>query len=448
MLAVLYKIIMVILAFAVPYMLGYFVVSLIEREMELRFRILFAIPMGYGISSILYFLYLCCNFNHFPLFVLFEIALTIVLCMLYYNEEKPDLSKHKFSRLSSWFYLLNLYAVLIYLKYFIINPMGSWDGFRIWNIKAEFLFLDNPLWKNVFQLPHFMSHNDYPMFLPSITSRIWGYIGVQNFTANMVLGLIFTFGLVYLLYQAIRYFKSEKVAIAVASVFMISDIFIVNGAAQCADVPLAYFFLAAVVCVFMYFKKDSFSYLTLGMIFAALSIWVKNEGMMFFVIYMAVLLGYFLYSKKYKMALVYGLAALPVIFLTVLYKKFTASPNDLITGFFLFKTWHFAFDFQRYWIIIKTFLSMTFLRFTIFFVLLFLTIKGFKIRPKNKDAFILSLIIFGLMVVGYFCVYLFSPHDVQWLVDNSMDRIMIQILPIFLFLFSINLRIGKPDTMN
>ena len=229
---------------------------------------------------------------------------------------------------------------------------------------------------------------------------------------------------------------------------MISDIFIVNGAAQCADVPLAYFFLAAVVCVFMYFKKNSFSYLTLGMIFAALSIWVKNEGMMFFVVYMAVLLGYFLYSKKYKNALVYGLATLPVIFLTVLYKKFTASPNDLITGFFLFKTWHFVFDFQRYWIIIKTFLSMTFLRFTIFFVLLFLTIKGFKIRPKNKDAFILSLIIFGLMVVGYFCVYLFSPHDVQWLVDNSMDRIMIQILPIFLFLFSINLRIGKPDTMN
>ena len=70
------------------------------------------------------------------------------------------------------------------------------------------------------------------------------------------------------------------------------------------------------------------------------------------------------------------------------------------------------------------------------------------VKEKNKDAFILSLIIFGLMVVGYFCVYLFSPHDVQWLVDNSMDRIMIQILPIFLFLFSINLRIGKPDTMN
>ncbi len=448
MFAFLYKFLMIVLAFVVPYLSGYFAVSLLERNMELRFRILFAIPMGFGISSILYFLYLCCNFNHFPLFAIFETALAIVLCILYYNEEKPDLSKHKFARLSGWFYLLNLYAVLIYLKYFIINPMGSWDGFRIWNIKAEFLFLDNPLWRNVFELPHFMSHNDYPMFLPSATARIWGYLGGQDFTANMTLGLIFTFGLVYLLYQAIRYFKSEKVAVAVTSVFMISDVFLVNGAAQCADIPLAYFFLCAIVSLFMFFKKETVSYLILGMIFAGLSIWVKNEGMMFFLIYAFVILCYFIFSKKYKYALIAGGSVIPFVLLTVLYKKFTGSPNDLIMGFFLFKTWHFAFDIQRYIAILKTFFTMLFTKFYIFFILALLLTKGFRLKDKNKKAFWLSLAIFVLMSIGYFSVYLFSPHDIQWLVDNSLDRIVLQILPVFLFLFSINLRIGKPDTMN
>ena len=271
-----------ILGLLITLFTGYFAVSVIEREMELRFRLLFAIPLGFGINSILYFLFLCFNFNTFEYFKWFELAVAVVLALMYYNEEKPDLSKHKFRKLSNWFYLLNLYAVLIYLKYFINNPMGSWDGFRIWNIKAEFLFQNNPLWQNVFSLPHFMSHNDYPMMIPAVTARLWSYTGVENYAINATIGLFFTFGLVYLLYQALTYFKSEKVAIAVTSVFMILDIFLVNGAAQCADIPLAYMYLAAIVSLFLYFRKEKFSYIVLSLIFAALSAWTKNEGLLFF----------------------------------------------------------------------------------------------------------------------------------------------------------------------
>ena len=143
-----------ILGLVITILTGYFAVSIINREMELRFRILFSIPLGFGISSVLYFLYLYFNFNNFKSFRIFEIIVTVILAIIYYNDEKPDFSKHKFKKLSNWFYLLNLYAVLIYLKYFINNPMGSWDGFRIWNIKAEFLALNTPLWQNVFSLPH------------------------------------------------------------------------------------------------------------------------------------------------------------------------------------------------------------------------------------------------------------------------------------------------------
>lgn len=105
--------------FLVTLFTGYFAVSCIEREMELRFRLLFSIPLGFGISSILYFLCLYFNVNSFKTFGILEAILMVVLALLYYNEEKPDMSKHKFKKLSSWFYLLNLYAVLIFLKYFI-----------------------------------------------------------------------------------------------------------------------------------------------------------------------------------------------------------------------------------------------------------------------------------------------------------------------------------------
>jgi hypothetical protein len=303
-----------------------------------------------------------------------------------------------------------------------------------------FLALHNPLWKNVFQLPHFMSHNDYPLFLPSTVARLWSYTGAENYAVNVTLGLFFTFGLVYLLYQALQYFKGEKIAIVVTSVFMISDIFLVNGAAQCADIPLAYFFLSAVVCLFLFFKKENVSYIVLGVLFAGLSCWVKNEGMMFFLIYTAAVVGYFLYAKKYKIAGMSLLTALPVFGLILLYKKFVNFPNDLIMGFFVLKSYTFAFDFGRYAVIGKTFLKIFFTKFTIFIPLILLCVKSFRV--ENKTPFVLSSIIFFTMIAGYFAVYLFSPHDIIWLVKNSMDRIILQILPVFLLLFSLSLRIG------
>ncbi len=437
-----------ILGLLITLFTGYFAVSVIEREMELRFRLLFAIPLGFGINSILYFLFLCFNLNTFEYFKWFELAVAVVLALMYYNEEKPDLSKHKFRKLSNWFYLLNLYAVLIYLKYFIMHPMGSWDGFRIWNIKAEFLFQNNPLWQNVFSLPHFMSHNDYPMMLPAVTARLWSYTGVENYAINATIGLFFTFGLVYLLYQALTYFKSEKVAIVVTSVFMILDIFLAAGASQCADIPIAYMFFASIVSLFLYFRKEKFSYVILSVIFAALSAWTKNEGLLFFAIYLVTILGYFLSAKKFKKAGFTVLTAVVPIVLIVMYKYMSNAANDLIAGFIALKTYNFALDFSRYVVILKTFIKMFLLRFPLLIVLALLCIKGFKIKENNKIPFILSVIVFVLSAIGYFMVYLFSPHDINWLVQNSMDRLMLQLLPLFLFLFAINLRIGKPDSVN
>lgn len=426
---------------------GYLAVSVISREMELRFRILFAIPLGFAINSVFYFLYLFLNINNFQAFCWFEIITLLILALLYYNEEKPDLHKHKFKKLSNWFYLLNFYAVLIFLKYFINNPMGSWDGFRIWNTKATFLVLDNPLWKNIFSLPHFMSHNDYPLMLPSITARLWNYAGGENVAINITIALFFTFGLVYLLFQSLEYFKSAKVAVAITSVFMILETFLVNGAAQCADIPLAYMFLCSIVCLFLYTKKENFSYLALATIFASISAWTKNEGFMFLCIFTGIILFWLLFTKKFKNGLKLALITLPLLYALISFKKITGNSNDLVLGFFVTKSYNYIFDFSRYLVIAKTFISTIITQFPLLLILSVLCIKGFRIKEQNKTPFILSLTIFILCCLGYVAVYVMSPHDINWLVENSVDRIILQLLPIFLLLYGINLRIGKPDSL-
>lgn len=427
---------------------GYFAVSLIDRDMVLRFRVLFAVPMGFALHSIFYFVYQCLGLYNFQNFKIFEYAFVLILAICYYNQNRPDFSKHKFHRLNNWFYVLNVFGLSMFMKYFLNNPMGSWDGFRIWNTKAQYLFLQTPQWKQMFTLPHYLSHGDYPLFLPLSTARLWQYIGAENYFSNMVLGLIFTFAVVYLLFQAVSYFKSEKIAYIVCSVLAVADIFMVNGAAQGADVPLALFFLSAVVCLFIFFKNNRFSSLVLGIIFAGLSIWVKNEGMMFFAIYLLTIAGYFAFKKDLKKLFFVSLVALPFVCGVFVYKKFINVQNDIVLGFFVAKTYRFAFDLNRYLIVLKTFTDMMLHQFVLFLALFILCVKGFKIRDKVKYPVILSSLMLLFMALGYVFVYVLSPHDVKWLAENSLDRIIIQILPVFLLIFSTVLRIGKPDTLN
>lgn len=437
-----------IIGFVIPFLTGFFAVSLLDRELALRFRILISIPLGFGVHSILYFIYQQLNIYNFQNFQIFEAILVLILALFYYNQERPNFSKHKFKKLNNWFYLANLYGLCMFLKYFINNPMGSWDGFRIWNIKAEYLFLQSPEWKNVFSLPHFMMHSDYPMFLPSTTARLWNWYGEQSFYINIILGAIFTFGLTYLLYQCIRYFKSEKVANIVCIIFLLSDIVMVNGAAQCADIPIAFYFLSAIICLFFYFKTNRTSMAILGILLAGLSIWVKNEGMMFFIVYIGTILSYFIFSKKTKLLLYSLLCSIPIIVLSMLYKKYTNTPNDLVYGLIIAKSYKFALEPNRYLVVLATFIDMLFKRFYIFLPLAILCLKGLKIKKSIEVPYILSTIIFVGCVLGYITVYIIAPHDITWLVENSMERIILQILPIFLLLISLSMRIGKPDTAN
>lgn len=54
---------------------------------------------------------------------------------------------------------------------------------------------------------------------------------------------------------------------------------------------------------------------------------------------------------------------------------------------------------------------------------------GFKLNRATMGCFV----VIGLMLVGFFGVYLVSPYPLEWHVESSLDRLYIQLLPAFLF---------------
>ena len=413
---------------------------------EKPFRLLFSIPLGFGLCSVFYFLFLLTGIQNILVYKIFEFIIAVVASFFIFTKIIPPEIKIKKISLSLAF--ANLTGLLIFLKYYINNSLGSWDGFRIWNTKAEFMFRDISLWKNMFLQPHFLSHNDYPLFLPSSTARIWQYTGNDNSVFNITLAIIFTFSAVYMLYFAIKHFQNKKIAQLFATVLMLTPVFLVNGASQCADIPLSLFILASIISLFLYFEKKNSHFLIFGTVFAGFSAWVKNEGLMFFLVFLLVTGVYFLYKKSYKNLFYTAAASLPFIALIFLFKLLCNSPNDLIAGFFAFKTYTHLFDLHNYLMIIKSLVLMLIERFWLLFLLIIPLIKGVKLCKNNKEAFYLSLVIFILMCLGYFMTYILSPHDLDWLLTYSLDRIILHVLPLFLFLYALCLKIGQEDTEN
>lgn len=55
-----------------------------------------------------------------------------------------------------------------------------------------------------------------------------------------------------------------------------------------------------------------------------------------------------------------------------------------------------------------------------------------KKRQTNAITCLSTLIIMGL---GFHVTYVTTPHDLTWHLDNSLDRLMLQLWPSFLLLF-------------
>ena len=416
---------------------------------EKEFRCFFAIPLGFGFCSILYFLFLLTGISNITIYKIFEFLLVIIAAfVIFTNKNFHNFCIELPKKISLPLASANLLALMIFLKFYINSPLGNWDGFRMWNTKAEFMFRDITLWKNMFLQPHFLSHNDYPLFTPASVARIWQYAGSDNSVFNAFFYLILTFGIIYFVYFTIKHFKNKKLAMLTTLILMLTPAFLVKGAAQCADIPLAYFILASTVSLFLYFEKEKNSFLVLSTIFAGFCGWVKNEGLMFFAIFLAVTGTYFFLKKYYKKIGIMLVSAMPFVILICIFKSVCKTPNDLVQGFFVLKSYTHLFQAHYYIMIIKTFAHMFVERFSVVFVSLALMLKGFSIPEKIKTPLILSGIIFILTCSGYFMTYVLSPHDLDWLLTYSLDRIILHVLPLFLFLYALCLKIGQEDTEN
>lgn len=373
------------------------------------------IGLGAGITAVVFFL--ARTFVPVPLAApIVESILAAWLAWEVYRIPRPPASAAKID----WTLTLGLLAVLGFtFSAFAFawqqNPQGSWDAFSIWNLRAKIFGAPEGLvdraWSPV--LSH--THPGYPMLTSAFIGRAWAYSGAFSEWLPILTSGLFFIGALCLGIGTLAIARSASSGIVFGLILAASPTVLHEVPSQYADIPLAYFFVAAVAMALL--DKP-----LLAGAFAGLATFTKNEGVAFFVVITIALL----IARKRTAPLLAGAA--PFVLVTAMFKLVLArgaEPSHVT-----------AANSAQIGTIVAAFAS-EFINLGIgwYHPLVTVAVLGFLwgIDNRCKTPAFTAIGVAVAMLVIYFGVILFGSDDAAWQVGTALSRLYAQVWPTALF---------------
>jgi hypothetical protein len=339
----------------------------------------------------------------------------------------------------------------------MVHPHGEgWDAFSIWNLHARFLFRGGAAWRDGFTSIIPWSHPDYPLLLPGAIAHFWLHLGHESQGVPAIIGLVFTFGTAGLLFSSLGIVRGCRSALLGTMALLSTPFFVEQGTSEYADVPLSFFYLAAIslLSVNDHFSAASptarsKSLIALAGSAAGFAAWTKNEGLLFL---LAFAIAQIVTAARSKAAnheargrledwtgavpMFFGM--LPVLLVIVWFKHFVAPPGDLFPDRAaalqkLADASRYKITFSWFWKEFFRFGDWLLFPATVVIPILYIPAKSHQTR--SRSGFQSAIIAIGLTLAGYFAIYLITPHDLYWHLRNSLGRLFLQVWPSAVFMF-------------
>ncbi len=333
----------------------------------------------------------------------------------------------------------------------IKKPHGDWDAWAIWNLRARIIFRAGPFWRDAFSYIIDRSRPDYPVLIPALIAGIWTAIGADNVVVPALVAILFTLAIVGLTVSSLSVLRGKSQSYFAGFVLLGTPLLITHTASQYADVPLGFFFLATLVLIALQdcLANRAGDFMLLAGIAAALSAWAKNEGLLFVV---SVVVARFVCVVPAKGARFYfrqmrsfviGLA--PILLLVSYFKVTLAPPNYLVALQGSRDIFVKLADSSRYVLVWEAF-AKAMLEFggwavSIPLLLVFyLLVAGVRANGRNRLTIVTSAIVLFSMLLGYSLIYVVTPIDIKFQLDTSLNRILLQLWPSFVFTYFLLVR--------
>jgi hypothetical protein len=312
-------------------------------------------------------------------------------------------------------------ALVVNRTFHIGDAYGDWDAAGIWNYHAR--ILEDPAhWKNVFRSAQY-DHPDYPPGLPASVAFFSHFAGAQGWIyTSFALSLLTT-----LLIPATIFLENVRrnLVAATAALLLLAtdDWFLKRGVSQYADTLLG----AVLMLVLILLRRGATrTQLLSGAFFIGCLPWIKNEGTMMAALAL-VFFGRRMFTKSGWQTNLAALA-LPLSCVAV-FKVFYAPGNDL----FLNQKQGLSvllLDASRYWTIWHFFRGdiISYALWPSIAVGVYLLFCLVRRKLPSTGFFLLCA-----CLLGYWLVYLLTPYDLNWQLQTSLDRLIHQLVPGFVY---------------
>lgn len=396
------------------------------------------IGLGMGLSSLIYFwVRLAVGPSTWaPLAA--EIAAAAALGVLASRRRAPPPLGAPRSRFAGVWILGPLVAVCavaagtLFLESAQASPYGHWDAWSTWNVRAKFLAENSAAWSRAFRPPARASgrlagamHPEYPPLLSACVGRAWNYAGAQGTAAPVAAAGAFTFALAGLLAAGLAVLRGATAGLLGAVLLFGSATVLDQGPSQIADIPVAFFLLAAILGA-MLASRYGHGALALSGFAAGMGAWSKNEGLA-----LAAGLGAAVAVLMRGRALWWCAGAAPGLGAAACYKLFLSSPDPLLQvqslAARLADPARYAFILRGFW---ESFAAMgDGLAHPAIALAALAAGLGFALDTKLRPAWSAGLAAVLLGLASYFTAYLLTPFDLEWHVSTSVERLIVQLWP-------------------
>mgnify|MGYP001287170001 CR=1 FL=1 len=370
-------------------------------------------------------------FLNFCLFLSFfqpGLNISFLILILIFIGNLINISKIKKNNLTIIFLILLTFALSITLS---VEIELGWDGQAIWYPKAY----------NFYNLGSFFGLNNY-IYLeyPHLGSYIWALFWKYSIIEKEYMGRIFfIFFYVYSLNLIIL--KNEKKNIInFISFFLIFLLTFNLELFKGYQEYLLFSFFSIFVYVFYNSKDVKFIFL-LTLLLINLSIWTKNEGIIFSIPMLVIPL---LYSgKKYiEYKIIFLIIAITLylfrIYMTSLIGDFSFQGEGFSFQQILNESFNFSSFFYDIYLITYYYILAIFKNPVWILILIFLLIFRYKFKTDNfYRTHLLMFIFFSLLV--YFIFHITETKILNWHLSTALDRLMFSISGYFVFFLHKNI---------
>lgn len=441
-------IIRLIFAITYAYFIGYCITNLILAKLKSKTDLFSYIGLcgiiGFGMSAIeLFALSLFKLPWHQAIIVLPWLIIFIYLVLKkQYKFQVIEVKKIDYAVL-----LLFVVLVLALLGWTLINPIFVWDGWAIWNLKAQAFFYQNSVSPSFFKDPLAnISHLEYPILLPLSQTWIYLFLARVQEGFSQIVYLVYYFSMACISFGFFKSISKKYVLPLILSTLLaLTPILISASQINYADILIGILFLCSLDFLIIWIKHGQRADLYFTTILLGLSAFTKQEGGVIFAVFILFIALTTIFSDKAQLLVKAKSVAFPILIGLIpwivwwVYRKVygleLAIPSSGIDIHYLIENtsrFKIIFSAMREQLIAHPFSSSDFYwnptpsfcliwpLSTLIAIIAFI----YKLETRRYYFIVFATIIF------FIAIYYIVPADqFEWYLATSLNRLMLQATP-------------------